>query len=60
MSSIGTTPTRPTACYSGRVTHPDRRGFLKNAGLGAMAALVGASIPFHRNIPPHFIPVCPR
>ena len=41
----------------GRVTHPDRRGFLKGAGLGVMAALVGASIPFHRNIPEHFIPV---
>ena len=41
----------------GRVTHPDRRGFLKGAGLGAMAALVGASIPFHRNMPEHFIPV---
>ena len=41
----------------GRVTHPDRRGFLKGAGLGAMAALVGASIPFHRTMPAHFIPV---
>ena len=41
----------------GRVTHPDRRGFLKGAGLGVMAALVGASIPFHRNMPAHFIPV---
>ena len=41
----------------GRRTHPDRRGFLKNAGLAAMGALVGASIPFHRNMPAHFIPV---
>ena len=41
----------------GRVTHPDRRGFLKNAGLGAMAALVGGAIPFHRTMPTHFIPV---
>lgn len=41
----------------GRQTHPDRRGFLKNAGLAAMGALVGASIPFHRNMPAHFIPV---
>ncbi len=40
----------------GRQTHPDRRGFLKNAGLAAMGALVGASIPFHRNMPAHFIP----
>lgn len=41
----------------GRRTHSDRRGFLKNAGLAAMGALVGAAIPFHRNIPAHFIPV---
>ncbi len=41
----------------GRRTYPDRRGFLKHAGLAAMGALVGAAIPFHRNIPPHFIPV---
>lgn len=41
----------------GRQTHPDRRGFLKNAGLAAMGALVGAAILFHRNIPAHFIPV---
>ena len=41
----------------GRVTHPDRRGFLKNAGLTAMAALVGGTIPFHRTMPAHFFPV---
>lgn len=41
----------------GRRTHPDRRGFLKNAGLAAMGALVGAAIPFHRNVPAHFVPV---
>ena len=41
----------------GRRAHPDRRGFLKNAGLAAMGALVGAAIPFHRNMPAHFIPV---
>ena len=41
----------------GRRTYADRRGFLKNAGLAAMGALVGAAIPFHRNIPAHFIPV---
>ena len=41
----------------GRVTHPDRRGFLKNAGLAAMAALVGGTIPFHRTMPAHFFPV---
>ena len=41
----------------GRETHPDRRGFLKKAGLAMMGAMVGAAIPFHRNIPAHFIPV---
>lgn len=41
----------------GRRAYPDRRGFLKNAGLAAMGALVGAAIPFHRNMPAHFIPV---
>ena len=50
-------PDRADRLLFGRVTHPDRRGFLKGAGLGAMAALVGASIPFHRNMPAHFIPV---
>ena len=40
----------------GRKTYPDRRGFLKNAGLAIMGALVGSTIPFHRNIPAHFIP----
>ena len=40
-----------------RVTHPDRRGFLKNAGLAAMAALVGGTIPFYRTMPAHFFPV---
>ena len=41
----------------GRKTHPDRRGFLKGAGLATMGAMVGAAIPFHRNIPANFIPV---
>ncbi len=41
----------------GRRTCSDRRGFLRGAGLAAMAALVGGTIPFHRTIPAHFIPV---
>ena len=40
----------------GRVAHKDRRGFLKGAGLTAMGALIGAAIPFHRNMPSGFIP----
>ena len=38
----------------GRETYPDRRGFLKKAGLAVMGAMVGAAIPFHRNIPGSF------
>ncbi|WP_343081029.1 sulfite oxidase [Ostreiculturibacter nitratireducens] len=40
----------------GRRSHPDRRGFLKGAGLATMGAAVGMTIPFHRNIPQGFIP----
>ncbi|MEJ2122880.1 MAG: sulfite oxidase [Alphaproteobacteria bacterium] len=41
----------------GRETYSDRRGFLKGAGLATMGAMVGTTIPFHRNIPENFIPV---
>ncbi|MFQ5775562.1 MAG: sulfite oxidase [Kiloniellaceae bacterium] len=40
----------------GRVPHKDRRGFLRGAGLATMGALLGAAIPFHRNMPSGFIP----
>jgi DMSO/TMAO reductase YedYZ molybdopterin-dependent catalytic subunit len=40
----------------GRVPEADRRGFLKGAGLAAMAAAVGATIPFARNMPSGLIP----
>ncbi|MXY41529.1 MAG: sulfite oxidase [Rhodospirillaceae bacterium] len=40
----------------GREAHPDRRGFLKGAGLASMGALIGAAIPFHRTMPSGFIP----
>lgn len=40
----------------GRVPFPDRRGFLKGAGLATMGALIGSAIPFHRNMPSGFIP----
>ena len=40
----------------GRVPEQDRRGFLRGAGLATMGALVGAAIPFHRNMPAGFIP----
>ena len=41
----------------GRVPYPDRRGFLKGAGLATMSAMLGAAIPFHRNMPAGFIPI---
>ena len=40
----------------GRIPHPDRRGFLKGAGLATMTAMLGGLIPFHRNMPSGFIP----
>ena len=41
----------------GRVPYPDRRGFLRGAGLAAMSAAIGAAIPFHRRMPSGFIPL---
>jgi hypothetical protein len=40
----------------GRISGPGRRGFLKGAGLAAMSAALGASIPIHRNMPAGLIP----
>jgi DMSO/TMAO reductase YedYZ molybdopterin-dependent catalytic subunit len=40
----------------GRTANKDRRGFLRGAGLTAMGAMLGAAIPFHRNMPTGFIP----
>ncbi|MFA7431253.1 MAG: molybdopterin-dependent oxidoreductase [Rhodospirillaceae bacterium] len=40
----------------GRETGASRRGFLKGAGLAAMGAVVGGSIPFHRSMPGGLIP----
>jgi DMSO/TMAO reductase YedYZ molybdopterin-dependent catalytic subunit len=40
----------------GRRPDADRRGFLKGAGLAAMGAMLGATIPFHRNMPAGLIP----
>ncbi len=42
--------------FFGRVANADRRGFLKKTGLATMAAMVGASIPFYRNMPIGFVP----
>lgn len=40
----------------GRRAHADRRGFLKGAGLATMGAMLGATIPFHRNMPAGLMP----
>jgi len=50
-------PIEADKAFFGRVSYPDRRGFLRGAGLATMAAMVGANIPFHRNMPAGFIPV---
>jgi len=41
----------------GRVPNKNRRGFLKGAGLATMGAMIGASIPFSRNMPAGFVPL---
>ena len=49
-------PERADALVFGRKTGPSRRGFLKGAGLAAMGAVVGGSIPYHRNMFAGLIP----
>jgi DMSO/TMAO reductase YedYZ molybdopterin-dependent catalytic subunit len=40
----------------GRRSNSDRRGFLRGTGLATMGAMLGAAIPFNRNMPAGFIP----
>lgn len=50
-------PVKADALLWGRKSDPlTRRGFLKDAGLAAMTAALGSSIPFHRNMPAGLIP----
>ena len=49
-------PERADAVAFGRKTGVDRRGFLGGAGLAAMGAVVGGSIPFAANMPGGLIP----
>lgn len=49
-------PQRADALLFGRMPHRDRRGFLRGAGLAAMGAALGGTIPFHRNMPSGLIP----
>lgn len=50
-------PDKADRLVFGRETNADRRGFLRGAGLATMGAMVGASIPFHKNVPANFIPI---
>ncbi len=56
LELYGDDPERADAIVFGRKTDSGRRGFLKTAGLSAVAAAVGATIPFHRNMPGGLIP----
>ncbi len=49
-------PERADYLVFGRVPEADRRGFLRGAGLVAMGAVVGGTIPFARNMPAGLIP----
>jgi sulfite oxidase len=49
-------PERADAVVFGRKTNPSRRGFLNGAGLAAMGAAVGGSIPFADNMPAGLVP----
>ena len=49
-------PAAADEAFFGRESYPDRRGFLRGAGLAVMTALVGAVIPFHRNMPAGLVP----
>ena len=49
-------PLEADRAFFGRESYSDRRGFLRGAGLTTMAAMVGAAIPFHRNMPAGLIP----
>jgi len=50
-------PERADRVVFGRNAGPDRRGFLKGAGLAALGAAIGAAIPFGRYMPAGYLPV---
>ncbi len=49
-------PERADEIVFGREANEDRRGFLRGAGLATMGAMLGAAIPFSRNMPAGFVP----
>jgi DMSO/TMAO reductase YedYZ molybdopterin-dependent catalytic subunit len=52
----GDDPERADYLVFGRRWDSDRRGFLRGAGLATMGAVLGAAIPFSRNMPGGLIP----
>lgn len=50
-------PAKADMAFFGRESHADRRGFLRGAGLATMSAMLGMSIPFHRDMPQGLVPV---
>jgi len=51
-----TEPATANMSLFGQEVQADRRGFLRSAGLATMGAMVGMTIPFHRNMPHGLIP----
>ena len=49
-------PERAEYLVFGRKAGPDRRGFLKGAGLASMGAVLGTTIPFSSNMPAGLMP----
>ncbi len=49
-------PERADWLVFGRKSGPDRRGFLRGAGLASMGAVLGTTIPFSSNMPLGLIP----
>ena len=53
----GDSPRKNVLAVDSKQEANDRRGFLKGAGMAAVAALVGEVIPFQANLPEGFVPV---
>ena len=50
-------PVEADRTFFGRIPYPDRRGFLRGAGLATMTTMLGMGIPYHRNMPAGLVPV---
>lgn len=49
-------PAKADLRFFGRLSNPNRRGFLRGTGLATMSAMVGMHIPFSGNMPQGLIP----